>query len=132
MEKVESVVEESARSKWARIIEEHRGSGLPVAVFCRERSLAVSSYYGWRAKLSGARSGAEFVEAQVVEDRGSDSGTPVGIKGGASAGDIHSAAVRIELACGRRVVVSRGFDRRLLLEVICALEETAGVRGVRS
>jgi hypothetical protein len=37
--------------------------------------------------------------------------------------------VRIELAGGRQVLVTRGFDRQVLLEVIHALEGIAPVGG---
>jgi len=41
MEHIESVAVDSARVKWARVIKDHHGSGLAVAGFCGERSLAV-------------------------------------------------------------------------------------------
>jgi hypothetical protein len=115
MKQIESVVAESARARWSRIIEQQRESGLAVAVFCRERSLAVSSYYGWRRKLAGSgESTTRFIEARVV-DEGCDS-IPVGTS------DATAVGMRIELACGRRVVVERGFDRRLLLDLLAVLE----------
>jgi hypothetical protein len=118
MEQNESVVEESARAKWSRIIDQQRSSGLPVAVFCRERSLAVSSYYGWRRKLSGGPIDPGFIEARVVgepevEDKQS---------GGGGAFASNSSGVRIELSGGRQILLTRGFDRLVLLEVIQVLE----------
>ena len=110
--------------KWARIIDQQHGSGLPVSVFCRQRSLPASTYYGWRRKLSVGQSGPGFVEAKMVEEGGGDP-KPAGLAPEVNAGD-----VRIELAGNRRVIVTRGFDRQLLLEVICVLEEMAGVGGV--
>ena len=102
----------SAREKWSRIIQEQRESGQTVAAFCAERGIGVSSFYPWKRRLSGSgdaagvpASGAPaFVEATV---RGVS-----GERGGVS----------VELPHGRRVAVARGFDRRLLLEVIEALE----------
>ena len=83
-----------------------------MAAFCAERGIGVSSFYPWKRRLSGSgdaagvpASGAPaFVEATV---RGVS-----GERGGVS----------VELPHGRRVAVARGFYRRLLLEVIEALE----------
>ncbi len=66
MEQNELAVEESARARWSRIIDQQQSSGLPVAVFCRDRSLPVSSYYGWRRKLRGVPVDPGFIEARVV------------------------------------------------------------------
>lgn len=74
--------------------------------FCEERGIPASSLFGWKRKLAGAGEGgaAAFVEAKVE-----------GI-------DDEQRGVAIEVRCGRRVTVARGFDRQLLLEVIEALE----------
>jgi transposase-like protein len=102
----------SAREKWTRIIREQRASGLSVAAFCAERGIPASSLFAWRRRLAGAGdatpSGSAFVEAKV---RGAQ--------------DSRDGGVTIELACGRRVTVTRGFDRQLLLEVLDALESGA-------
>lgn len=108
---------------------------MPVAVFCRERSLPVSSYYGWRRKLSDTTADPGFVEARVIGEPGAGDEKPgVGI-----ASVPNSSGVRIELAGGRQVLVTRGFDRQVLLEVIHALEGlpsrlegTASVAGAAS
>ena len=104
----------SAKEKWTRIIREQQASGLSIAAFCAERSVAESSFYPWKRRLrsaAGASDGAGFVEATVR-----DIPPPPDAAGG----------VRIEVgAGGRRVIVARGFDRRLLLDVIETLESTA-------
>ena len=61
----------------------------------------------------------------VADSRGARASD--GVAPEAVAVDIHSAGVRIELAGGRRVVVTRGFDRRLLADVIGVLDEMAGL-----
>jgi hypothetical protein len=94
--------------------------------------LAISSYYGWRAKLNREKRPTGFVEARVVEACGDDPGERTSIRRGAGFAAVDSAVVRIELAGGRRVVVTRGFDRRLLLEVIGALEEATPLVGAAS
>jgi len=72
MEHVERFAEGSAGAKWARVIEDHRGSGLAVAGFSRERSLAISSFYGWRRRLESPRAGVGFVEVKGVADSRGD------------------------------------------------------------
>lgn len=37
---------------WAEVVAQWQASGLPVAVFCRERGLSVASFYGWRRRLA--------------------------------------------------------------------------------
>ena len=101
---------ESARERWTRIIGEQRASGLTVAAFCARRGIPVSTFSPWKRELGGARHGPPpgpvFVEATV---RGVSDG-----RGG----------VTIQVG-GRRVTVTRGFDRGLLLEVLEALEAGA-------
>lgn len=100
-------------TKWARVIEAQARSGLSAAEFCRRHRIWASSFFSWKRKLDGTGSAAParpvFVEAKVcrVDD---------GRVGG----------VMIEVVGGRRVVVERGFDRQLLLEVIEALEPCGG------
>ncbi len=59
-----------------------------------------------------------FVEARV----GGGGGDDVHRRGGL----VGFGGVAVEVAGGRRVVVNRGFDRELLLEVIEALEPAGG------
>jgi hypothetical protein len=126
MEQNELAVEESARARWSRIIDQQQSSGLPVAVFCRERSLPVSSYYGWRRKLRGVPVDPGFIEARVV------GGPEVEDKKSGGASVSLSSGVRIGLSGGRRILVARGFDRRVLADVIQVLEGIAPVEGVVS
>lgn len=103
---------EAVRKKWSRIIAAQRRSGLSVAGFCEERGIPASSLFGWKRKLRGGADqtprASGFVEARV---RGA-----VGVGG----------EVAVELASGRRIIVGSGFDRRVLLEVIDALESGEG------
>jgi hypothetical protein len=96
----------AAWEKWTRIIEEQRVSGLTVARFCEARGIPASSFFPWRKRLRGAPAAAAFVEAKVRGETG--------------------GGITIELVDGRRVMVSRGFDRDLLLDVIGALESGGG------
>lgn len=88
-----------------------------MARFCAERGVAQSSFYPWKRRLAAAVPPAPpgaFVEAKV---RGVDDELRVGVGGTGRVGGIV-----IELGRDRRVLVSRGFDRVLLLEVMDALE----------
>jgi len=99
MEQIELLAGDSAREKWARVINEHRGSGLAVAGLCRERSLAISSFYGRRRRLESPRAGAGFVEVKGVADsRGARSFGVVAPE--SVAVDVESAGVRIAPATG--------------------------------
>jgi len=114
---------ESAREKWARIVDEQRSSGLSVKQFCNQRSIPCSSFFAWRRKLGGAAAAvsadnrtAEFAAVAVADAlrRDRDAGED---PGGDAAG-----GVSIALPGGLRVMVNHGFDRRLLLAVVDALE----------
>jgi len=121
MEQIEVSASESARAKWSRIIDQQLSSGLAVSVFCRQRSLPVSSYYGWRRKLSGGPVDPGFIEARVVGEPEAETK-----KSGVSSASVsNTSGVRIDLAGGRQILVMRGFDRQLLLEVIQVLEGAA-------
>lgn len=109
---------EAAWSKWAGLIEEQGASGCSAGRFCAERGVPTSSFFAWKRKILERASGSDasrsspgFVEAKVV-----GSVPARGEYGG----------VTIELAHGRRVIVARGFDRELLLEVIEVLDPAGG------
>ena len=109
---------EATWAKWKALIEEQAASGLPATRFCRERGIPISTMFVWKRKLrdaggaaGGASAGASapaFLEAIVRR----------GVPARAEA----DGGVTIELSCGRRVRVSPGFDRGVLLEVLGVLE----------
>jgi hypothetical protein len=110
---------DTAQAKWAGIIREQRESGQSVARFCAQRGIPSSTLFVWKRKLAGAE--AAFVEARV--HGGDDKRNGRDEHGGRDGG------VAIRLGCGRHVTVARGFDRRLLREVIGALESIGGEAG---
>lgn len=117
---------EEARQRWARIISEQRESGETVAGFCAVRGISVSSFYPWKRRLGGTAGCADrsaFVEAKVS---GVDAGSGYSEAAFGGADNERDGGVVIELGRGRRVSVTRGFDRLLLLDVIEALESDAG------
>ena len=104
----------AAQDKWRRIIGDYRTSGLSIAAYCRERSISPPSFFAWKRRLGlGRKQGqsalpreARFVQVKTMEE-------PT------------DAAGQIELFLGhghgRRLLLRRGFDRQLLLEVVAAL-----------
>jgi hypothetical protein len=85
---------------------------LTVAAFCRQRSVPQSSLFMWKRRLGNQRGpSASFVAVRALqEEQDQDVG----------AGSI--ASIELWLGHDRRLVVHRGFDRQLLLDVIAALE----------
>ena len=110
-----------AATRWRKLLEDQRVSGLPVSVFCRERGLPQSSLFAWRRKLTGGGGGQETFKAVKV----AEPAPPAALR--RRAGDHGGAEGAIELCLPgqRRLLVHRGFDRQLLLEVIGALESLA-------
>lgn len=117
---------EATWARWRALVEEQAASGLPATRFCRERGIPISTMFVWKRKLRAAGGGAE---GETVAG-GSAAGGPAFLEaivrhGGETRARADAAAasgVTIELSCGRRVLVSPGFDRGLLLDVLGVLE----------
>ena len=122
---------ETAAERWRKLIEQQRESGLPVSAYCRERGISAASMFAWRRRLrpASALPGAEiFKPVKIVS-------SAVGSAHGQSDSVIElPAASFIELCLpgDRRLMVRRGFDRQLLLEVIDALEHRPWTTEARS
>ena len=97
-----------ASTRWRKLLEDQRASGLPVSAFCRERGIAASSLFAWRRRLAGGEQAFKPVKIAPEPAHGGD------------------AAIELYLPGARRLVVRRGFDRQLLVDVIHALEAAAG------
>jgi hypothetical protein len=101
----------SAAERWRAIVDEQRHSGLGISAFCRNRSIATSSFFGWRRKLGEGRAAgakpAAFAAVKVT-DAGADFNQPAGIE--------------ICLRGGRRLRVLGGFDPELLRQAVRVLE----------
>jgi hypothetical protein len=132
---------EAAWAKWRGLVAEQEASGISVHRFCEERGIPASSIFAWRRKLRDAAAGPRtaagrpaFVE--VVRQRavsGEDEVDGMGRNG--LCRDVVASGTRgvvVELACGRRIVLERGFDRQLLLAVVEALESIGGSAGMGS
>ena len=108
----------SARDKWHDLIERQQTSGLSVAAFCRRDGVAESSFFAWKRKLDPAQASPttpKFIEATVADTRR--------VRRTPSQPAIRSAGkIELRLRGDRRLIVGRGFDRDLLVEVIAVLE----------
>lgn len=101
----------SAAERWRAILDEQRHSGLGISAFCRERSIATSSFFGWRRKLGegrGAGAKPAWFAAVKLTDAPADLNLPTGIE--------------ICLRCGHRLRVLGGFDPELLRQAVTVLE----------
>jgi transposase-like protein len=97
--------------EWRQIIDGQRPSGLPVAAYCRDRGITDGAFYAWKRRLrsptkSNRPSASAFVEVKPAKTSASE-------------------AIEICLRGERRLLVQRGFDRDLLIELIHALESVA-------
>lgn len=124
---------QNAQSRWRRLIEDHRVSGLPVSVFCRERGIPQSSLFAWRRRLKSGVAAATFKPVAVVSEAASS--PPAWEVEPPAASLVEPPAVsaveppvvspvELILAGDRRLLVRPGFDRQLLLDVIGALESS--------
>jgi hypothetical protein len=97
--------------EWRQIIDGQRLSGLTVAAYCRDRGITQGSFYTWKRRLrSPAKPNRSPKPAFVELNPSSLSAT---------------AAIEICLSRERRLLVRRGFDRDLLIELVRALESVA-------
>lgn len=103
-------VKEDAMTRWRKLIEQQRESGLPVWAYCRERGLSAASMFAWRRRL--ARGAGIFKAVKIVASAARS----------ASENEKSDSALELCLPGGRHLMVRRGFDRQLLLDVIDALE----------
>lgn len=107
---------------WRKQIDRQSNSGLSVAAFCRRHSIAVATFYFWKRRLGEPEHSSAFVEVrqppanEVAAPTGTSDGTHPGIELPAK------RFIELYLRGGRRLRLRRGFDRRLLLDVLAPLE----------
>lgn len=96
------------------LVAEFESSGLTRASFCLQRGLAIGTLDKYRQRVHGRREskGTPFVPVEVV---------PSTVR------DVHSFAGRdgvlvVELRCGRRIEVCRGFDAETLGRLLTVLD----------
>jgi hypothetical protein len=98
-----------ASARWRKLLKDQQASGLPVSAFCRERGIAASSLFAWRRRLADAETVFKpvTIAATPTPARDDDGG---------------EGAIELHLPGGCLLMVRRGFDRQLLVDVIHALE----------
>lgn len=127
-----------AVERWRMLLDEQRASGLPISVFCRQRGIAQSTLFAWRRKLGGVGGvgAATFQAVTVMSETAatssaatSSSPSPATSRSSRRRADDDDAcgasAIELRLAGDRRLLVHRGFDRRLLVDLIQTLEALA-------
>jgi transposase-like protein len=99
--------------EWSQIIDRQQASGMTVARYCRERGITECSFYNWKKKLRvGSPSRPRHLPTPAfVEVTPSNPAKTDGIE--------------ILLCDSRRLRVSPGFDRQLLLDLIHTMEALA-------
>ena len=109
-----------ASARWRKLVEDQQASGLPVSAFCRERGIAAASLFAWRRRLAGGEAVFKPVKIAATSTPAREDG------GGGDGGGGGEGAIELHLPGGRlRLMVRRGFDRQLLVDVIDALESLA-------
>jgi|SRR5271170_1373895 len=108
--------------RWERLVREQRDSGLSVKAFCTQHSLTASSLFAWRRKLKRpptefqSESPAAFAAVKIA-GKSSEADAAV---------DIPDSGIALCLSRGRRLLLRRGFDRRLLLDLLELLDDCRG------
>ena len=111
---------QDAATRWRKLLEDQRVSGLPITAFCRERGIAASSLFAWRRRL--IRGNEEIFKPVTIvsqakrrrEDGHDEAGGAIELP----AASFIELCLRGEL----RLIVRRGFDNQLLHDVLRALE----------
>jgi hypothetical protein len=109
-----SQAQRANRDKWRQIIDDQRASGRTVAVFCRDRQIGQASFFAWRRRLS-SRQASPPSQPRFIEVTPATDARAVAVV--ADAG-----VIEVYLSPGRRLLVRRGFDRELLIELLQTLE----------
>jgi hypothetical protein len=97
--------------EWRQIIDGQRASGLTVAAYCRDRGIKDSAFYAWKRRLHQPAKLKRPSKPAFVEV------TPPSIQ--------KAGTIEVCLRGERRLLVRRGFDRDLLIELVRALESVA-------
>jgi transposase-like protein len=96
---------------WRQIIDGQQPSGLTVAAYCRDRGIKDSAFYAWKRRLRSRAKSNRTSSPVFVEVKTSNPSATV--------------AIEICLHGERRLLVRRGFDHDLLIDLVRTLEATA-------
>jgi hypothetical protein len=100
---------EDASARWAKLIEQQRQSELSVSAYCRQRGVSAASFFAWRRRLSGDPGAGGFKPVKLVSN-------------GPGACARSDGAIELCLSGGHRLLVRRGFDRQLLVDLVQTME----------
>jgi transposase-like protein len=115
------------REQWRQRIAQQQSGGQSVAAFCRDLGVSENSFYFWKRRLRDDVA-TGFVQvitspAPIREAR------PAGLRrapfGSEPQGPRQSSRIEVRLRGRRRLLVRRGFDHGLLIELIQTLEGLA-------
>jgi hypothetical protein len=109
------------RDKWQQIIDDQRASGRTVALFCRDRQIGQASFFAWRRRLSSRQASPPPRFVEVTHAEALAKGNP-----SLPSAPADVAAIEVDLH-GRRLLVRRGFDHDLLIELVQTLERLPAV-----
>lgn len=97
--------------EWRQIIAGQASSGLTVAAYCLERGIHQGSFYSWKRRLRSPAKRNRPPKPAFVEVTPPRMGT--------------AGTIEICLRGERRLLVQRGFDHDLLIDVMRTLEGEA-------
>jgi hypothetical protein len=124
-------------NEWRKIVSAQPTSGSSIAAYCRDRGISQPSFFAWRRRfgtLDGLPSGlslrVEDGAGRLNAGRLAEGAGPAFVEVTAAeaikASQVHShEAIEICLQGGRRLLVRRGFDHDLLIELVRVLEDVA-------
>jgi len=111
--------------QWRSIVAGQPASGLSIAAYCRKRGISQPSFFIWRRRFDKLTTG-RFDKLTTGRLRQ----TPPFIEVKAS-GMEDAAGIEVHLRGGRRLLLRRGFDHDLLIELVRVLEgSSSGLEGV--
>jgi hypothetical protein len=97
--------------EWRQIVGGQRSSGLTVAAYCRDRGIKDGAFYAWKRRLRSPAKPNHLSKPAFIEVK------PSGLSA--------TGAIEICLQGERRLLVRRGFDHDLLIDLIRMLEGAA-------
>ncbi len=97
--------------EWRQIIDGQRPSGLTVTAYCRDRGIKDSAFYAWKRRLRSPAKPNRSLTPVFVEVKPPKTSA--------------SEAIEIRLNGERRLLVRRGFDPDLLMDLVRTLEAIA-------
>jgi len=120
------------RTDWRELVSEQERSGQGVTVFCRERGIRTSSFYGWKKRLGvdDERRAGGPIDGSSTAGQKAAAEPPVRfleVKLAASGEPIQPALtpapmIEVRLPHGRSLMVAPGFDAMHLQRLLAVLD----------